>query len=450
MATDVLGLQRTIGNQAVSRMLSRAAPRPGLRGGRLSRVMLQRDLELGGKPRATAEDVRADLGGDFGQMRDTVEALITLPVVVKLPTAAALREVHAFWTDRAAKYPKRPDSKEATLAILQLLSQGVWTYTRTEGRHMKPIWDAFDTVNVRTNLGALGDFLRANPNVVANLKAAGVGWELMSTNSQLEKMGGAAVIGERIHMGSWIVGMGDPKGFKKLAIHESGHATFQRMLITGEGWTDAANRGNEAPDERALDADGRRFYDAWSVLRKQPEFFFIVDVPGSGPEAKGDGRAGYLAGQFTEFCADSFMHMALKKDDLADHVDSLPDTEVAVKRAWQDALSILRKYEPQILGRQAGAGVATIVGHKSNLRFKAVVSELKKALGDTRLLQAADSAQARKHLDSLREAWNGLTAAGRARHRTEALTTLDDYMVKVLRRRPAQVHLGSELGFAGL
>jgi hypothetical protein len=446
-ASDVLALERMIGNQAVSRMLSGVAPRPGVRAGRLSRAMLQRELVLGGTRRATAEDVKPDLGADFDDaMRDTVKALIDLPVVVTLPDAVALREVHAFWTKRTEQYPPRPRSVEAALAILQLLSHGAWAHTRTERRLALPIWAAFNTPPVWRNLAGLGDFLRTNPNVVANLKAAGVGWEFMSKHQFIEGFGGAAVIKERIHIHSDILGMGDPEGFKKMAIHEAGHATFQRILITGEGWTDAANRGDEPPAERSLEPDGRTFYEAWRVLRRQPRFFFVTDMPGGRPEATGMGRKNYLAEQFQEFCADSFMHMALRKDQLEAHVKRLPFTAGAdVKSAWRSALSILLKYEPQILGQQAGAGVETIGNH----RFITVLQKLKTALGSS-TLEAADPEKARRLLNRLREAWNGLTPGWREHHRREALRTLDQYMYKVQRRRPAQVYLGSELEFAGL
>jgi hypothetical protein len=442
--TDALRLQRTIGNQAASRVLSGAARPPRRRAARVSGAVLQRDLVLNGRSRATAEEVRQDLGADFDAMRGTVDALIGLPVVVKLGTAGALREVHAFWTNRT-----RPASREAMAAGLQLLSHGAWTHTRTQGTAAKPIFDAFNTPAVMTNLADLGAFLRANPNVGANLAAAGVGWELMSTHSQITGFGGAAVIKDRIHIDPSTLAETSPEGLKRTAVHEAGHGSFQRMLITGEGWTDAANTALEQPAERALDADGRRLYDAWRVLRQRPEFFFVVQMPGGRSESSGEGRQKYLAGQFTEFCADSFMHMALKKNELVAHVAGLPDTEPAVKSAWQTALSILTQYEPQILGRQAGAGVATLVGHRSNLRFIAVIEQLKAALRG-RTLEAAEPEQARMHVDSLREAWNGLTPAGRERHRREALTTLDQFMWKVLRRRPAQVHVGSELGFVGL
>jgi hypothetical protein len=220
------------------------------------------------------------------------------------------------------------------------------------------------------------------------------------------------------------------------------------MLITGEKWTEDANTGKEDPHSRALDADGRRFYAAWQVLRRQPEFFFVVDMPGSMPAARGAGRQDYLAGQFTEFCADSFMHLALKKAALETHVRDLPETEGAVKAAWQTALSVLLKYEELILGRGAG-GAAVIAGHRSNLLFIASKKGLAAALVGPEA-EVADAAAVRSHFEGLRKAWQGLSAADRERHRGAALAVLDAYIQKVYRRRPAQAHLGSELGFPGL
>jgi hypothetical protein len=196
-ARDLLGLQRIAGNQAVGRMLASAAPRPGLRAGRPSRAMLQRHLELGGRRRATADDVRQDLGADFAATRDTVEALIRLPVVVKLPTPDALRQVHAF----VRNWTRLPEgANEAKLAIMQLLSHGAWTNPSTSGQSARPLFDAYNEPKVVESLVELGDFLRANPNVVANLEAAGVGWVLMSRNRDVGDMGGAGVIENRVHV----------------------------------------------------------------------------------------------------------------------------------------------------------------------------------------------------------------------------------------------------------
>ena len=62
----------------------------------------------------------------------------------------------------------------------------------------------------------------------------------------------------------------------------------------------------------------------------------------------------------------------------------------------------------------------------------------------------ANIEQVREHLRSLRQAWLGMTPADQERHRSEALTTLDQYVMKVQRRRPAAAHLAAELGFTGL
>lgn len=421
-ATDVVTLQRTIGNHATG-------------------ALLQRTLILDGRQRDKAEEVRADLGNDFDAMRDTVDGLISVPgPPVKLSTAAALKQVHACVTTGT-----RPIDREAVLATIQLISHGAWARAGTAG--IRAAFAILNDPRVMANLAELGDFLRDNPNVVENLKAAGVRWELFSTHQSIGAFGGGAVIDERIHIANSVLTA--KKGFTKMAIHEAGHATFQRMLITGEKWTDEANYGNEPPDDKALAADGRKFYEAWQVLRSKPQYFYVTDMPGTEAAATGAGRQNYLAAQFTEFCADSFMHMALKKHALLAHVAKLPDTEADVQAAWRSALSVLLKYEDRMLGENTGAGAAAIVGHKSNLRFMAVVEELKAALTGPEL-EVANVDDARKHLISLREAWNGLTPEAQARHRSTALTTLDQYIMKVQRRRPAQSNLASELNFPGL
>jgi len=418
-------------------VLAREDSRPSARVGPRHGALLQRKLILNGTQRDTADDVRADLGTDFDAMQDLVEALINLPRASVRISTAALRELEAFRTSGTM-----PNSREARVATLQLLTHGAWTYTETSGRGALTTINAFNTPGILENLSQLGEFLDDNPNVIVNLTAAGVGWELMSKHPQIGNFGGGAVIEDRIHIADSVLAQ---KGFMRMVIHEAGHATFQRLLLTGKKWTDAANRGTEPPHAAALTATGHKFYKAWKVLRDRPEFFFIVDMPGSATASRGDGRRAYLAEQFTEFCADSFMHFALKEAQLRDHVDRLPDTEVAVQEAWQQALSVLELYEAHILGDTAGGAAAMLASH----RFTAALEELTIALRGPGL-EVPNLKTVHNLLKRLRGAWQGLTPHGRQRHRSEALTALDMYVMKVQRRRPAQLHLGSELGFAGL
>jgi hypothetical protein len=428
-----LPLDAVLARAVLAREDSRPAPRVAPRHG----ALLQRKLILNGTQRNTADDVRADLGTDFDAMQDLVEDLINLPGASVRISMAALREVDAFRTAGT-----RPTSREAMVATLQLLSHGAWTYTETVGRGALPTINAFNTPAILTNLFQLGEFLEENPNVIVNLTAAGVGWELTSKHPQIGNFGGGAVIEDRIHIADSVLAQ---KGFMRMVVHEAGHATFQRLLLTGEKWTDAANHGTEQPHAAALTATGHKFYEAWKVLRDRPEFFFIVDMPGTATASRGVGRRAYLAEQFTEFCADSFMHFALKEAKLRDHVDRLPDTEVAVKEAWQHALSVLVLYEDHILGDEAGGAAAMLASH----RFTAALEELTTALRGPGL-EVSNLKKVHNLLKRLRRAWQGLTPQGRQRHCSEALTALDMYAMKVQRRRPAQLYLGSELGFAGL
>jgi hypothetical protein len=172
-------------------------------------------------------------------------------------------------------------------------------------------------------------------------------------------------------------------------------------------------------------------------------------MPGNAAESRGAGRGGYLAKQFTEFCAESFMHLALKKAALLDHVTKIPDEEADVKAAWQSALGVLLKYESQLLKGQAGGASATLTKHRKTTTFVQTLEKLKAGLKGPEL-EVANIDEVKKNLEALRAAWQTLAPDDRAQLRSEALTVLDDYIMRVQRRRPAQANLGSELGFAGL
>jgi hypothetical protein len=399
---------------------------------------------LNGTERARVEDVQADLGGDYAALQQTVQELISLPGSPVKVTTAELKEVDAFRTRR-----QRPTSRAAMVAAVRLLSQGAWTFTATTGLGLRPTLAVLDSATWQANLGSLGDFLKRNPNVGRNLEAADVDWALLSKHQFIGSFGGAAVIDDRIHIEQWLLGEGG-QGFLRMAVHEAGHATFQRMLLTGINWSVEADYGNQAPDDNALEADGQTFYQAWQVIRQKPQFFFVVDMPGDASEATGAGRQGYLARKFSEFCADSFMHLALKKADLQAHVQNLPGSETDVRKAWHNALAVLLKYEGQILGGVGDGGRETLVSHRKSQEFAAVLQELKEGLKGSELAVPDNLDAVKTLLERLRLAWQGMTPTDRARHRGEALSTLDRYILKVQRRRPAQANLGSELGFAGL
>jgi len=432
-ATNVLGLQRMIGNQATGRLLSTGGA--SARRVRRAGAVIQRTLILNEKRRDDAEAVYAELGGDKPSLK-FIKMLINLPGPPVMISTAGLADLYQHTREARAQPLKERDAK---VAYMQFISHGAWTRGDT-----RATFNAFSQAQAAGNLGELGEFLKNNPNVVANLKAAGVNWDLSSTHELLESLGGAAVLDERIQIATWAL---LETGFTRMAVHEVGHATFQRMLLTGEKWTEAANKGQENPDERALEADGLNFYNAWRVLSRHPRYFFITDMPGDSEQAKGEGRRKYLAENFNEFCADSFMHFALNREELIQHVENLQATEGGVKQAWRIARDILVRYEDRMLGKEAAGKEATAT--LSEHRFTVVVAELKNAFQGPGL-EVANIEQVREHLRSLRQAWLGMTPADQERHRSEALTTLDQYVMKVQRRRPAAAHLAAELGFTGL
>lgn len=405
----------------------------------LAEISIQRQLLIDEKPIKTVEDLNKEIVLEHKGINETVEKLINLPKPAVNVTNEALIQVYQYLKDR-----KPPTDRKAMVALLQLLSNGAWTRTQTSYKAALPmlnIWNEYKK-SALGNLTDLGKFLEENPNVGKNLEAAGVGWDLSSSDTSIEGMGGGAVKDEQIKIREWVL---SKEGFTRMVVHEAGHATFQRIFLTGEEWTEAANYGKEKPTEKALSADGMKFYNAWMEIREHPELFYITEMPGDSPASKKGGRGKYLAGQFTEFCAESFMHLALEKAKLKSHIETLPKEEATVKKAWDDVIEILAKYEGQLLGKEEGGATATLRSH----RFNSALSQLKDGLKGPEL-EVVDIKTVKNALMSLRRAWQALTKDERGKYRSDAIAALDKYVMKVLRRRPAQEHLGSELGFEGL
>jgi hypothetical protein len=186
-----------------------------------------------------------------------------------------------------------------------------------------------------------------------------------------------------------------------MVLHETGHATYQRLLIpegalpgsgyvptfwaSGEAHTLEVERtgleeaartaqaagqpvppGNaarlaeinkifarELPHEPwgALPPETRELYDAWTVLRQSDgQHLLGVDFTSSAPAAS---RRSYQAGAFGEFIAESFMMTATGALDA--HIRKMrtePGIPDEVRRAWQVADRILGQHARQtVLGR---------------------------------------------------------------------------------------------------
>ena len=428
--------------EVVQRLTKNTPQKPlyGDHSNHLDGISIQRQLVIGEKPIETVEDLDKEIVLKHKGLDGTVEKLINLPKPAVNVTYEALIEVHKYLIDS-----KEPTDSNAKVALLQLLSHGAWTRTQTSSKAAMPLFNIWNDFRKKAlgHLTDLGKFLEENPNVGKHLEAAGVGWDLSSSDTSIEGMGGGAVKDERIKIREWVL---SEKGFTRMVVHEAGHATFQRLFITGEEWTEAANIGKEKPSEKALTADGMKFYNAWMEIREHPELFYITEMPGDSSASKKEGRGKYLAGQFTEFCAESFMHLALEKAKLKIHVETLSKEKTTVKKAWNDVVEILTKYEGQLLGKEESEGTIKTL---RNDRFQRALSHLKEGLKGPELGEIGIE-KVKYALVSLQQAWRALTKDDRDKYRKDAITTLDEYMIKVQRRRPAQDNLGSELGFEGL
>jgi hypothetical protein len=189
-----------------------------------------------------------------------------------------------------------------------------------------------------------------------------------------------------------------PQSFLNMLLHETGHATYQRLLIPekalpGNGMVPTFWAGGEAHDleveqtqleaavttaqaagqpvlpaiiarladidrERPnepwgkLPAETRELYDAWKVLRQGKGRLYLLGVPfTSGADA--DKRKEYQAEAFGEFIAETFFLTAT--GELDEHIRTMrtalgiPDD---VRRAWDVTDRILGQHARQtILGR---------------------------------------------------------------------------------------------------
>jgi hypothetical protein len=198
-----------------------------------------------------------------------------------------------------------------------------------------------------------------------------------------------------------------PTAFLRLFLHETGHAGFQRKLLNGAELNGldtgeflpafeflyGAFLGNNPPavarpgltrpkysalpvalsneltrstgfynrdrqDFAALPPDAKALYQCWAALRQNGGQYMIgVDLGTSPKKLAGllDGaqRQGYQAGNFSEFLAESFMHLAM--GDLDVHVDYVlgsPTHPDHIKNVWARARQLIHAYGDPVLNGQ--------------------------------------------------------------------------------------------------
>lgn len=214
----VFGVRGAGDRPAAADLAGATVPAPGRMDG-ASAEPVQRVLRLDDQPIDDAgalEDLDEDL-------QDLAAEFIALPGPAVEFTRAQLGQVDQF-----LEAGTRPADRAAIVATVRLVSAG--TFTGSERRSL----ETFNSPRVMENLGAYGSFLRENPNLRTTLGEQGVGFEMGSTHGLPGGMGGAAVIDDTIHVSDDVL-MSDPEHFLRTAVHETGHASFQRLLLTVHG-----------------------------------------------------------------------------------------------------------------------------------------------------------------------------------------------------------------------
>ncbi|MBE7384806.1 MAG: hypothetical protein F6J95_025755 [Leptolyngbya sp. SIO1E4] len=255
------------------------------------------------------------------------------------------------------------------------------------------------------NLRALGNYFTKNPNLAGRVRI-----DFTSQTTVDNNYGGGVYNrtgNKRIEIGGSVANEANPLYFLRTVIHETGHATFQQMLVIGE-LTNETNKGTiwaqltachkqvkdlewqmkkglssavgnydwvagkkqELKEARAtrdkmvnklrsdaatLTKHGKEFYDAWLILRRENGQYMLglpltdqADHPMKSPS----GRQKYMAESFTEFCAETFMYMAMHRQDLKSHVRQLHEDQKVpkqVKEAWIDVIRVLERCEEKII-----------------------------------------------------------------------------------------------------
>lgn len=255
------------------------------------------------------------------------------------------------------------------------------------------------------NIRVLGAFFQEHPGL-----AARVGIDFTSQGIVDTDYGGGVYNrrnDQRIEIGSSTFSEPNPLYFLRTVIHETGHATFQQMLIRAQLSTETANAtiggklaqceekvrklewqvnkglssavGNYdwvaakeeelkaaraerdkvanqlQQDENNMRPDGKDFYEAWKILRQENGRYLpslALDDAGGDPLKMPAGRRSYMVGSFNEFCAEMFMYMATNKGYLYRHYRRMrtnPDVPRDVKDALSTSFRILESYEKLIL-----------------------------------------------------------------------------------------------------
>jgi hypothetical protein len=258
-------------------------------------------------------------------------------------------------------------------------------------RQMKDVLNDLDQLLVKVvnpttapfpQLRELADFLIARPGFEDALRQRGIG--IIFNSNGAKGQGGGQFLAGNIHL---LGGENEtPVAFVRLVVHESGHATYQRMILpahmpvlpnfwdNGTGGelrarlatlqaaadqagvpldqspfaTEAATiqatltAENEAGVWGALSDDAKKLYGAWLTLRANDGQDLLGLNLGAGKSPAE--RQKYQADNFKEFLAETFMQAMT--GTIKAHYDGIqtdPNKSDAVKAAWRDTAEVLDK-----------------------------------------------------------------------------------------------------------
>jgi hypothetical protein len=207
---------------------------------------------------------------------------------------------------------------------------------------------------------ALDKHLTTHPGLVDLIKQHGLKIKLGSTKGaggQTFSLGQYEAGARTAHVEP-AVGGDRREHFMRVLLHEIGHGTFQQELLlapleelTNKGKVDSAVLSQT--EQGKFSADGMLMFRAWEVLRRNGRQYMFGASMSAADDAQS--RQAYQAATFTEFCAESFMHMAVEVSALIAHTTALrqdANTPPEVIRAWADVFGILLKYKGIISKRK--------------------------------------------------------------------------------------------------
>jgi hypothetical protein len=208
---------------------------------------------------------------------------------------------------------------------------------------------------------AINRFLADHPNYWPNVSARINGIKFMSRHGDGRGGGVFEYNTDRlIYMGK--SPNSTPEAHLRLMLHETGHATFEEILLGYPQKGDLPVALNLKQDKgipaagrfwATMSDEAKSFYRAWLVLRQNGGEHLLGLNLGPTKGLSAPERQSYQASKFNEFCAESFMQYATGELEayLLRIMPPNTDTPRPVKLAWRDAWRVLQAVADPIINQ---------------------------------------------------------------------------------------------------